>query len=147
MLLCADDSFYTGMTNWLARRLEEHDAGINDTSFTFGRRPLKLVYSEMHQYVNNAIAREKQIKKWSRAKKIALMKGDINSLKKLSACRNLSHYLNHSYHKGISGSPEFMPVTIPRTNENIEYLKDLRFAGVTWKQSQSRESGCFLLFP
>ena len=73
ILLCSDGSFYTGVTNDLKRRKQEHDDGINDGAYTADRRPVKLVYIEENRYVNNAIAREKQIKRWSRVKKIALI--------------------------------------------------------------------------
>jgi putative endonuclease len=84
ILVCSDNSFYTGMTNDLARRKQEHDDGINEGSYTSNRRPVKLVWIEEHKYVNNAIEREKQIKGWSRAKKIALIEGQKLDLPGLS---------------------------------------------------------------
>jgi putative endonuclease len=75
ILHCSDDSFYTGMTNNILRRKQEHDDGIDEGAYTADRRPLELVWMEEHKYVNNAIAREKQIKGWSRAKKFALIEG------------------------------------------------------------------------
>jgi len=89
------------MTNWLERRITEHETGINETCYTHGRRPLNLVYSECHQYVWNAIKREKQIKNWSRAKKIALINGDFATLKFLSSCKNPSHHANNKIDKSI----------------------------------------------
>lgn len=94
IIQCADDSFYTGMTNWLERRMKEHHEGSDDTKYTAQRLPLKLVYYEWHQYVFNAIRREKQIKNWSRAKKIALINGDFEELKKLSRCNNHASHSN-----------------------------------------------------
>ena len=44
ILECADDSFYVGVTNDVGRRFIEHVKGVHETSFTFNRRPLKLVY-------------------------------------------------------------------------------------------------------
>jgi putative endonuclease len=73
ILHCADDSYYTGMTNNLERRMEEHEEGINEDSYTANRKPVKLVWWQDYQYVDQAIAREKQIKGWSRAKKEALI--------------------------------------------------------------------------
>jgi len=84
ILHCADDSFYTGITNNIERRLAEHNSGYHSESYTYSRRPLKLVHYEEFQNPNDAIAREKQIKKWSRKKKIALIEGDFDSIIKLS---------------------------------------------------------------
>ncbi len=62
---------YTGVTNNLKRRLYEHEHGIADSSNTFtGRYNVHyLLYFEHYQYILDAIAREKQIKGWTRAKK------------------------------------------------------------------------------
>jgi putative endonuclease len=63
---------YTGVTNNLQRRISEHRAGFS--SFTSRYNVHKLVYFEFHE-VNDAIAREKQIKGGSRQKKVALING------------------------------------------------------------------------
>ena len=63
---------YIGMTNDLARRISEHRAG-EIAGFTSDYRCQKLVYDEHCTQVQDAIAREKQLKKWSRTKKIALI--------------------------------------------------------------------------
>lgn len=44
ILKCADNTFYTGVTNNLERRLKEHESGVNKDCYTFNRRPLKLVF-------------------------------------------------------------------------------------------------------
>jgi putative endonuclease len=80
ILLCSDNSYYTGVTNDLERRLAEHENGINPNSYTRTRRPLKLVFHEMFPDINQAIAFEKQVKGWTRAKKEAIIKGDWESL-------------------------------------------------------------------
>jgi putative endonuclease len=60
------------VTNCIERRVEQHRDG--DTSgFTADYRRHRLVWFERHQYIGNAIRREKQIKRWARAKKIWLM--------------------------------------------------------------------------
>jgi len=46
ILLCSDSSYYTGVTNNLDRRLYEHEAGFDPKSYTFKRRPLKLVFKK-----------------------------------------------------------------------------------------------------
>ena len=65
---------YTGVTNGLGRRLYEHYFGINQKdSFTSKYKCYYLVWHERHQYINNAIEREKEIKGWLRSKKISLI--------------------------------------------------------------------------
>ena len=61
---------YLGMTNSLRRRMAEHRHG----TYTGRYRIDRLVYYEQTQYVDNAINREKELKDWNRAKKIALVK-------------------------------------------------------------------------
>ena len=84
ILQCNDDSFYVGVTNDLERRLNEHQSGYDPKSYTASRLPVKLVYYEMFSSPEMAIDREKQLKKWSRAKKIALIDGNDNMLKSLA---------------------------------------------------------------
>jgi putative endonuclease len=84
MLHCGDESYYTGITNSLERRMDEHISGYDELSYTYNRQPVKLVYSEIFQWVEDAIKREKQIKGWSRNKKEALIEGDFELLKKRS---------------------------------------------------------------
>jgi putative endonuclease len=64
--------FYVGMTNDLARRVSEHRSG-EVPGFTSAYRCRKLIYYEHCTDVQDAIAREKQLKKWSRQKKLALI--------------------------------------------------------------------------
>jgi putative endonuclease len=87
ILLCSDGSYYTGVTNNLARRVQEHESGANTTCYTFRKRPIKLVYQCEFHFVEQAIAYEKQIKGWSRKKKEALISGDIDLLSKISSGR------------------------------------------------------------
>jgi len=84
ILHCADDSYYVGVTNDVNRRFAEHTEGIHKESYTYSRRPLQLVHFETFDGTNAAIAREKQIKKWSRKKKIALIKNNIKNLEELA---------------------------------------------------------------
>jgi len=67
-----DSVLYIGMTNDLARRISEHRAGEIPV-FAADYRCKKLVYYEHCTNVLDAIAREKQLKKWSRSKKVALI--------------------------------------------------------------------------
>ena len=84
ILQCSDNSFYVGVTNNLERRLEEHINGTNPNSYTFKRRPVFYKYHTKLSDINDAIAFEKRIKKWSRAKKQALIEGRYSDLPKLS---------------------------------------------------------------
>jgi putative endonuclease len=66
---------YTGVTNNLERRLSEHCSDNMDDKNSFAGKYFcyNLVYFEYHRYILNAIAREKEIKSWTRAKKDALI--------------------------------------------------------------------------
>ncbi|WP_299367025.1 GIY-YIG nuclease family protein [Winogradskyella sp.] len=66
-------TLYVGVTSNLERRLKQHRTDLNPKSFTSRYKLYKLVYVEMYQMIGEAIAREKQIKAGSRAKKIALI--------------------------------------------------------------------------
>lgn len=92
MLKCADGSIYTGMNNNMDHRLKEHQRGRNKNSYTYSRRPLKLIFHQEFSDVNQAIYFEKKIKKWSRKKKLALANNDFETLKILAECRNATHY-------------------------------------------------------
>lgn len=72
ILLCADNSFYIGRTGNLKLRYEQHCYGL--VKATKGKRPLKLVYYETHNAKEDAMCREKQLKGWTRQKKINLIK-------------------------------------------------------------------------
>ena len=84
ILKCADGSYYTGVTNNLERRLSEHENGDDPKSYTYNKRPVKLVFIEEFSDPHVAFAKEKQIKGWSRKKKEALIKGEWEELKRLS---------------------------------------------------------------
>lgn len=84
ILECSDDSYYTGITNNLTRRLEQHQSGKNPDSYTFSRRPVKMVFYAEFSDFYYAIDKEKQIKRWSRAKKKALIEGRFDDLVNLA---------------------------------------------------------------
>jgi len=84
ILHCSDDTYYTGVTSNLTSRLYEHKSGFHPDSYTFKRRPLKLVFYCEFTDINLAIEKEKQIKKWSKAKKEALINGDYDVLVNLA---------------------------------------------------------------
>ncbi len=84
ILRCSDNTFYTGVTSRMEMRMVEHQKGKHKESYTFRRRPVELVFYCEFTNVEVAIEKEKQIKKWSRAKKIALINGDYESLVNLA---------------------------------------------------------------
>ncbi|NJY61913.1 GIY-YIG nuclease family protein [Salinimicrobium sp. CDJ15-81-2] len=94
ILECSDKLLYTGITNDISRRLDEHNAGVDKNSFTFKRRPVEVIFYQEFNDVNQAIWFEKKIKKWSAQKKRALANGDEILLKLLAQCRNESHSRN-----------------------------------------------------
>ena len=84
ILQCADQSYYVGVTNDISTRVHQHNEGENKKAYTFSRRPVKLVFQEHFQDINQAIAFEKQVKGWRRAKKEALIKKEWDKLPELS---------------------------------------------------------------
>ena len=84
ILKCSDNSYYTGITSNLSKRINEHKLGLHKDSYTFNRRPLNLVYYAEFTDINLAIATEKQIKKWSRVKKEALINDEFEKLPNLA---------------------------------------------------------------
>jgi putative endonuclease len=86
ILECCDGSYYTGSTNNLGFRYIQHQSG-EGANYTKDRLPVKLVYSEMYSTVAKAFYREKQVQGWSKKKKTALIKGELNELIVLSKRR------------------------------------------------------------
>jgi putative endonuclease len=93
MLLCADETYYTGLTSDLKRRLREHASGKDHRAFTYSRRPVKLVWFEEIADKETARRREKQVKNLKRGKKEALA---------LEGKDDLEH-LNNSLDQGARG--------------------------------------------
>jgi putative endonuclease len=94
ILECSDDTLYVGVTNNVGRRFIEHISGLHEDSYTFSRRPLKLVYCKQFSSPMEAIEYEKQLKGWTKAKKLALISNDLKLLHELSSCKNnTSHRL------------------------------------------------------
>jgi tRNA/rRNA methyltransferase len=79
LLRCADGSYYVGHTDDLERRVGEHNTG-ESCAYTTTRRPVELIWCQEFYSRAEALAAEFQIKRWSRAKKEALARGDFNSL-------------------------------------------------------------------
>lgn len=73
ILLCKDNSLYTGSTNDVQKRFENHKSGKGG-KYTRSHKPLKLVYREEFNSKSEALKREIEIKSWSREKKIRDLK-------------------------------------------------------------------------
>ncbi|WP_084696432.1 GIY-YIG nuclease family protein [Maribacter thermophilus] len=83
ILECTDGSYYTGSTNNLDLRIQQHQNG-EGANHTKKRLPVKLVYFEEFQRIDEAFYREKQVQGWSRKKKEALINGFHEKLPELS---------------------------------------------------------------
>lgn len=88
ILRCSDGRYYVGSTRGsVEKRVAEHNAGTYG-GYTARRRPVELLYVQDFEGVTtDAIAAERQLKGWSRAKKEALINGDFGALKVLSRRR------------------------------------------------------------
>lgn len=73
VLLCEDQSLYTGITNDLDKRFLEHKSGKGG-GYTRSHQPMKMVYSEEVSSKSEALKREFEIKSWSRSKKIQMLR-------------------------------------------------------------------------
>ena len=125
LLRCADGSYYAGHTDDLDTRIAQHDAG-EIPGYTEKRRPVALVWSECFSERDQALAAERQIKGWSRAKKEALIAGDwetVRALARKSALRYAASPGSAATQdernlKGRSPTPAIVLVR-PQLGENI----------------------------
>lgn len=84
ILRCADGSYYVGTTrSSLEIRIAQHNSGTF-RGYTASRRPVELVFSQWFDRISDAIENERKLKKWSRAQKEAIMRGDFAALPQLS---------------------------------------------------------------
>ena len=74
ILECNDKTLYTGITNNLDKRIEQHNSGTDGAKYTRARRPVKCVYNEKQKGRSAATKRELTIKKLSRVEKLTLIK-------------------------------------------------------------------------
>ena len=77
ILECKDKTYYTGITQNLERRIEEHNKGIG-AKYTRGRRPVVLRFSEKFPNRRKAVKRELEIKRMSRKEKIELINSNCS---------------------------------------------------------------------
>ncbi|HUI97941.1 MAG TPA: GIY-YIG nuclease family protein [Xanthobacteraceae bacterium] len=89
MLRCSDDSLYVGSATGddVTTRIEGHNAGAFPGSYTWSRRPVTLIWSKHFERITDAIAVERQVKGWSRTKKLALASGDWERVRLLAKRR------------------------------------------------------------
>ncbi|SMG18992.1 putative endonuclease [Agreia pratensis] len=83
ILRCSDGSYYVGSTWQLDARVEQHTSG-HGAEYTKRRLPVELVFSQEYDRVDEAFAMEKRIQGWSRAKREALISGELHRLPGLS---------------------------------------------------------------
>ncbi len=95
ILKCQNDQFYVGLTQDLRRRTQDHLSGYG-SKYTKEEGVEKLVYYETHDSKSAAAKREKQLKGWSRAKKLALINSNQTQLKKLSISRQSPRFVQPS---------------------------------------------------
>ncbi|MFB8387977.1 GIY-YIG nuclease family protein [Microbacterium sp. NPDC055910] len=86
ILECSDRTTYVGSTRDLERRLWEHNNG-EGSAYTRCRLPVRLLYFEEYERVEDAFRREKQVQNWGRAKRLALVKERAERLPELSKKR------------------------------------------------------------
>lgn len=72
ILLCSDGSFYTGISNDPHQRFLDHSGGKGG-KYTRSHKPVKLLYAEQFPTKSGALKRERQIKGWSREKKVTVL--------------------------------------------------------------------------
>jgi predicted GIY-YIG superfamily endonuclease len=105
ILECSDGSYYTGSTIHLETRVLQHQNG-EGANHTKKRLPVKLVYYEEYDRIENAFYREKQVQGWSRKKKEALIFLQKENLNELAKCMNDSTHLNFGTHTGDFGTAQ-----------------------------------------
>ena len=87
MLHCRGGALYTGHTENLEQRIAEHQSGLMP-GFTQDKHPLKLVWSQEFATRYEALSAERQIKGWSKRKKLALIRGDRKTISGLAKSKN-----------------------------------------------------------
>ena len=110
ILKCADDSYYTGSTKYLKKRIKEHQKG-EGSNHTKTRLPIILIYYEEFDRIDHAFYREKQVQRWTRKKKEALIENRPQDLPKLAACNNDSHYSRRSSDRSVRDIDLKCPLT------------------------------------
>ena len=84
---CGNGTLYVGLTDNVGRRFEEHSSGRGG-QYTSRNRPERILYKEEFELKFQGEAREIQLKRWSKAKKLSLVNGDFDRLSFLSVSRD-----------------------------------------------------------
>ena len=79
MLICGDETIYTGITRDPKKRLDEHNSGVNGAKYTRSRRPVSMVYLEELPSRSVAASRECRIKRFSRQQKLRLIQSSFGA--------------------------------------------------------------------
>jgi predicted GIY-YIG superfamily endonuclease len=87
ILQCSDGSDYTGHTDNLEARLDQHASGSIPSCYTYKRRPFTLAFSQACETRQEALSAERQIKGWGRSKKSAMIRGDWTEVSRLAQSR------------------------------------------------------------
>lgn len=87
ILECANGHYYIGSTTDLEYRIHQHET-MSGAEYCKVHHPFKLIYTEEYDRIDEAFRREQQLKKWSHAKKEALIRGDVELLRQLSKSKN-----------------------------------------------------------
>jgi predicted GIY-YIG superfamily endonuclease len=87
MLFCSDDSVYVGHTEDVEVRLIAHQTR-RFAGYTARRLPVRLIFAEEFTTRDDAFAAERMIKGWGRSKKLALVRGDWETVRALAAIRS-----------------------------------------------------------
>lgn len=88
IIQCKDGTYYTGYTNNLHRRLEQHNSGKGGAKYTKWKGFEKLVYKKKHKYFKNALNEERKIKQLRRKQKIDLIKVFARTKRKYQSPEN-----------------------------------------------------------
>jgi putative endonuclease len=99
LLECSDGSFYVGSTTDLQARLFQHQSGMGALR-TRTRLPVKLVWQAEFPTIPEAYTFEKQIRRWSRAKRLALIRGELDMLPALSSRSHRGERARATYEAG-----------------------------------------------
>ena len=86
ILRCGDNSSYVGSARNLEERVLQHQAGLGG-AYTSKRQPVRLVFAEEFDRIDDAYEREKQLQGWGRAKREALIEGRLGDLPGLSRAK------------------------------------------------------------
>ncbi|WP_411031556.1 GIY-YIG nuclease family protein [Spongiimicrobium sp. 3-5] len=109
ILHCSDNLTHTGITDNLSASYIAHQQGIDSRSFTYERRPIKLLFHQSFETIEQAIYFENKIKDWSEKKKRALAFGKLDLFQILTEC------------KAVTQLDEENVICAPSVNHTQEY--------------------------